>query len=122
MPFQKKRKIVEENDCPLSKVLRTTQNENEKIINKKEEELKNCASNPICEGTEIICNAVIDNLPGEFLDMKYSEFLKQMSGISFNIGKPNDTLTAIENLRSRVVSGVASPGEISKYRELKKLL
>uniref|UniRef100_A0A0K0E821 Uncharacterized protein n=2 Tax=Strongyloides stercoralis TaxID=6248 RepID=A0A0K0E821_STRER len=124
MPLLNKRKALEtvNTDSSFPKMLRAVQEKNGKEIKKKEDELKEIVIGSICEGTEIVYNAVIVNLPSELLEMKYSEFLKQMSGLSFNADKHNDTLTAIENLRSRVVSGIASPGEVSRYRELKKLI
>ncbi|CEF64687.1 Hypothetical protein SRAE_1000294000 [Strongyloides ratti] len=72
--------------------------------------------------SDVLLNVITSNLPDEFLDTNYKEFMSQISGSSFHNFKLNDTLAAIQKLRNKVTSGSASEEEIKKYKEVKKLL
>uniref|UniRef100_A0A0K0EYS1 Phage protein n=1 Tax=Strongyloides venezuelensis TaxID=75913 RepID=A0A0K0EYS1_STRVS len=123
-PARKTRANLENNGNLTSnfpKVLQDMQDSYAQQINKEKDKIKSRVPEVVMTATDIVYKAVIDNLPAELLDMKYGEFMNQMNGMSFSAGKPNDTLTVIEDLRNKVNNGDATPGEISKYRELKKL-
>uniref|UniRef100_A0A0N5BFT7 Phage protein n=1 Tax=Strongyloides papillosus TaxID=174720 RepID=A0A0N5BFT7_STREA len=123
-PAKKTRANLETNgnlNSNFPRVLQDMQDSYAQQINREKDKIKSRVPEVIKDATDIVYQAVIDNLPAELLDMKYGEFINQMNGMSFSAGKPNDTLTAIEDLRNKVNNGAATPGEISKYRELKKL-
>uniref|UniRef100_A0A0N5BHI6 Uncharacterized protein n=1 Tax=Strongyloides papillosus TaxID=174720 RepID=A0A0N5BHI6_STREA len=106
----------------LLKHLQEMQDDYSKQIAIKKRDILSSGPEIVVKATGIIHKTITDNLPGELLDMSYGEFLKQMKGSNTTFGRANDTLVAIEDLRNRVKSGTATHDEVSKYRELKKLL
>uniref|UniRef100_A0A0N4ZY96 Uncharacterized protein n=1 Tax=Parastrongyloides trichosuri TaxID=131310 RepID=A0A0N4ZY96_PARTI len=91
-------------------------------IENDENILMNKAPGIIVKATEEVLKMMTSDLPDEFLNMPYKDFLSQMSNTSFANNSLNDTFTVFEHLHSKVKHGEASPATLKKYEDLKSSL
>ncbi|CEF64685.1 Hypothetical protein SRAE_1000293800 [Strongyloides ratti] len=90
-------------------------------INNEEAKLIKETSEIINKCSETLYRTITKDMPKEFLDMKYKNFLEIQDSTSCTLPKPNDTMMIIQDIRNKVMNGNASPETVKKYQNIKKI-